>query len=246
VRRILPRLLPLLFYFGTARAAFECLPGPAAGGLSDWAWPLQERPGTRASASLGRPASIDGLAWCYTRAGWRARRAALAADIYSLGLDGLYRESSAGFWLESRGAGAGARYWRATWEDGTRCSGWTGEVEARRCRGPVAIRCAAQGIPLGRIDPSAPRMRFSAGAALRMGAGLVVGATAVQSERQSSILTRLDWSPLPFLAFSETVRIPGSSALSGIEIATGSLAIGIWAEPTVRLGLRTGVRCSVR
>ncbi len=246
MRRIVPRLLLLFLHVGTARAAFECLPGPAAGGLSDWAWPLQERPGTRAAVSLGRPASIDGLAWCYTRAGWRGRRAALAADIYSLGLDGFYRESSAGFWLESSGAGVGSRYWRASWEDGTQRSGWTGEVEARRCRGVVAIRCAAQGIPLGRIDPSAPGMRFCAGAAFRMGAGLTLGATAVQAEDRSSILTRLDWSPLPHLSFSETVRLPGSSALSGIEIATGSLAIGIWAEPTSRLGLRTGVRCSVR
>ncbi len=247
MRRLIAWLLPALLVAGPTQAAFECLPGPAPGGLGDWAWPDRGgRRGVHGSIALGRPVSIENLFWSQALAGWRGRRFALSGDVYSLGLQNLYRESSAGLWLGFRSIGAGIRAWRTAWEDGTSRAGWTCEGEVRRSRGPFAVRFALQGLTLGERDPSAPEERFCLGADLRAGADLLIGVATIRSTTRSAMLGRLEWSPLPGFSLSETIIFPGSTARSGIEIGTEALSVGLWAEPSERLGLRTGVLCSVR
>jgi hypothetical protein len=244
MRGFLACLLPALFIAGPAQAAFECLPGPAQGGLGDWAWPDGERPGVHASVALGRPASIGKLIWSQAVAGWHGRRFSLSGDVYSLGLEDLYRESSAGLWFGFRSIGAGIRAWRAAWDDGTSRAGWTCEGDVRRSRGPFAVRFALQGLPLGKGDSCAPEERFCLAADLRAGADLLIGAAAIRSATRSILLGRLRWSPLPRFTLSETLIYPGSTARSGIEIGIERLSVGLWVEPSERLGLRTGVLCS--
>lgn len=246
MRPVALRLLVLVLFALPADAAFECLPGPAPGGLGDWAWPDKGRPGICASVAAGRPAAVDDLLWSQASASWRGRRVSISGDLYSLGLENLYRESAAGLWLGYRSIGAGVRGWRIGWADGTARAGWTFEGEARRCRGPLAVSFAAQGITTGKRDPAAPESRFCLGADLRAGSDLVLGAAAIRSSDRSAILGRLQWSPLPLLTLHEAILVPGSTSRSGIEIGTATRSVGLWVEPSERLGLRSGIMCCVQ
>jgi hypothetical protein len=52
--------------------------------------------------------------------------------------------------------------------------------------------------------------------------------------------------PFDGLLVSESVRYPGATAQSGLEVRTRAVSVGLWVEPIARLGMRSGIRCSFR
>jgi hypothetical protein len=241
------RLLLLFFLVPPAQGAYECLPGPAPGGLGDWArQPDRIAPGVRCTLALARPAAIDGLAWSYARGGWGTRSLLVSGDLYSFALHEIYRETSVGLWAALRPVGIGLRRWQTEWGDGTRRAGWTWEAETRRSRGSLEIRFAGQGFPIGLEDRSGPPRRVALSTDFRPRSDLGLGLTAVHAASGSLLIGRLAWSPLSEVTLSETVRFPGSTARSGLELKTGSVSMGVWIEPTASLGPRTGIRCAFR
>lgn len=231
---------------GRGGASFECLPGPAAGGLADRAWEAERmRAGVHGSFSLGRPAAVEGLSWVHLSAVAGSRRIAFSAHLYSLRLEDVYRETSGALWIESRPIGLGIRRWQVDWGGESSLAGWTWEGEVRRRRGPLEVRLAGQGLPLVGKTLAGPERRLSLAARLRAGAGLAMSTSAVRRAERSMLILRLDWTPITRFVVSESFRYPGSTAESALEIGTGRFSLGLWVEPAGAVGLRSGARCSI-
>lgn len=230
-----------------ARAAFELLPGPAAGGLADWAWSgIPASAGFQADLSLGSPAALRDLGWTHARGIWRGRHAHASVEGFLLALDDLYREESLGVWTGLRGAGVGLRRWRVAWQDGTRRSGLTiGAQAIQRIRG-LTLEMAVQDLSVGGADRSAPRPRVSLGAGLTAGRDLSLGLSAYRSDRDAGGIVRLSWAPIDGLVLYQTIHYPKPDPRSGLGVASGRANFSLWIEPSPMIGPRIGLTCSLR
>ncbi len=240
--KIVISLLLCLVYAGAARAAFESLPGPAPGCASVWAWPVRE---TKAAAwsgglAMGHPAAVDDLIWTHAWCGRRIAKVDCLAEIFSFGLDDLYREGIAGLWVSTRGIGVGLRRWQATWEDGLQRNGWAASAEVLLRRGRTSCRIVAQDLAMTRSDRTAPRPALAVALSRPIGSTLDAAAAARRSRLGGAFVWRLRWTPVPCLGLTEEFLTPGTFT-SGVELRTSRLRAGLWYAPLAAIGPRTGV-----
>ncbi len=230
-----------------ARGAFECLPGPAAGGQTNWAWGTgDEAARARASFAIGRPATVEGLAWSHAQVRVGALDWKLSGEVYLLALEDLYRESVAGIWAGRGRLYLGVRFWRVGWADGTARSGGTLGVDARPRIRKIRLRVVAQDIAIGRRDVAAPPSCVSISARIRAAQTLDLEIGARRSRGGTLALGGVSWTPLPPFSLYQNLRIPGEIVQSGIECAAPNAAFALWVEPSARLGPRIGLKCSLR
>ena len=242
--------LHLAFGGGTALGSFECLPGPAPGGLADWvglvAFPSGRQPsGWSGSLAIGRPAAVENLAWSYAAGRWTGCGTSLCAEGFLLALEDLYRESLVGIWGRYGAISAGVRRWQVDWQGGSPRSGWTvcGLLVARHRQ--VEMRIATQDLPLGRRDAAAPERRLGATVGLRVHPSVIVEATLFRSQDEPGLQGALRWSVLPWVTLHQEVRFPDQMLQSGLEFDVGWAKPSVWVEPTSMLGLRIGVACAL-
>jgi hypothetical protein len=211
---------------GQARGSFECLPGPASGGLSDWAGRTAfSAPAGREAwtgcVALGRPASIADLGWSHALARWRSGSVSLAGEGFFMAFDDLYRESVIGVWTARDGVSLGLRRWQVDWQGGTQRSGWTLSGQALVRRGRIDVRLAAQDQQLDRRDPAAPERRLAVAAGVRLNASLALEGGLFRSGAGAGIQGALRWSPIPSVTIHQGFRLPEAMLLSGVELDAG-------------------------
>lgn len=233
-----------------ALAAFECLPGPTPGGLSDWAGMeafngLAAGRGVSATVAIGRPAAVDRLAWSYASVNYSARHLGLFAEGYHLAFEDLYRESVVGLWAGRSGVWVGLRGWQAEWVGGIRRGGWTVSALARTAVRPLRLRLTAQDFPLNRTDdPASPVLRLGCSADLRLHRSLAVSGGLFRSRIGAGVHGELRWSPIASVTIRQELRFPSDLLQSGLELDVGHLKTGFWIEPSSRIGPRIGLVCS--
>jgi len=247
--RALLLLAALFTCTGPVLGAYECLPGPAPGGASDWAWDASRGSAGRhrfsTCLSLGRPAAASGLAWSHMRVRGFWRPWSLAPEVYVLGLEDIYREALAGLWGGWRELSVGVRRWQASWSDGTRRGGWTLSGCARMHRKGIDLELAAQDIAFRPREASAPRPRFGLTVALRGDENLSFSAGAFRADTEGGMLLRVRWSPWPGVAVHEQLGLPGNDLRSGLEMCAHRARVLLWLDPYLEVGPRVGIACSL-
>ncbi len=243
--KIVIALMFCLVSAGVVRAAFESLPGPAPGCASVWAWPLREARAAPWSGglSLGHPAAVDDLVWTHAWGGRRIAKVDCLAELFSFGLDDIYREGIAGLWVSTRGIGVGLRRWQVTWADGLQRHGWTASAEVLLRRGRTSGRVVAQDLAVSQSDRTAPRPTLAAICSRPIGSTLDAAAAVRRSRLGGAFVWRLRWTPVPCLGLTEEFLTPGTFT-SGVELRTSRLRAGLWYAPLAAIGARTGVSLS--
>jgi len=236
---------------GAASAAFECLPGPARGGLSDWLWdPAGPRRGFAGCAAFGSPAAIPDLGWSWAEIRFGTGRRGLRSGLYFLRFADVYRESVAGLVLDHGRFSIGARRWEVLWDDDALADlpakrhGWTACAEARASWKRAVLRLAGEGVALGRPDAAAPPPRSSFDLDLGLGGGIRAGAAGFRTRDGSGWIGRASFAPLQVVTLRQEVVWPGNALRSEIEMRVGRIGTDLWIEPSTALGPRVGVRCS--
>jgi hypothetical protein len=226
--------------------SFECLPGPAPGGVSDWVArttyeEVAQMKSWQGSFSLGSPASVAGLVWSHAWGSRALGKAYLAGEGYVLALDQVYRENLLGIWFGVGQATLGFRHWQVWWTDFGRRAGWTGSGQAGFRRGRFEVRGAVQDVRLGRGQECAPQQRIGGAVRVRARAGLSFLIAMHRSRDRSGGWVGLRWSYSSLLCLYQEFSIPGGSLRTGLGVETVGKGFGLWFEPTSQLGWRLGL-----